>query len=51
MLDLYQALVPAISIITFLNLLSLKLALKDNVALTKIHNNKQSLELMAKHNE
>jgi hypothetical protein len=51
MLDLYQVLVPAISIITFLNLLSLKLALKDNVTLNKIYNNKHSVELMAKHNE
>lgn len=48
MLDLYQALVPVFSIVTFLNLLSLKLALKDNVTLSKIYNNKPSSELMPK---
>jgi len=37
MFDLYQAFVPAISIITFFNLLALKFALRDNVALSKIY--------------
>ena len=48
MFDLYQALIPAISITTFLNILSLKLALRDNVALAKIYEKKQTNHLADK---
>jgi hypothetical protein len=37
MFDLYQAVLPAISIITVLNLIALKLSLKDSALLAKIH--------------
>lgn len=37
MLDLYLILVPLYSIITIINLVYLKLAIKDNVTLLHIH--------------
>lgn len=36
MVDLYQLLVPLISMMGLLNLLSLKLAIKDNVTMVKL---------------
>ena len=43
MIDLYLLLVPTFSIITLLNILSLKLAIKDNIALSKIYEKKQDI--------
>lgn len=50
MFDLYEALVPALSIITFLNLLSLKLALRDNTVLAKIYQKKHTVNLSIQQN-
>jgi hypothetical protein len=49
MLDLFTILVPLFSGLTLLSLLALKLAIKDNVTLTRIYEKNQ--EVYHQHNQ